>query len=101
MRVYLIGLAAFAAACSHAGAAGGRAAFRPVACRAAIAAAGRDHPPQDFYARIGFLASDALQGRDTPSPGLEAAAAYISSEFYRSGSSRPAKTAPTSSAGRT
>lgn len=31
--------------------------------------------PQDFFARIGFLASDALGGRDTPSPGLEAAAA--------------------------
>lgn len=41
--------------------------------------------PQDFYARIGFLASDALEGRDTPSPGLEAAAAYIASEFHRFG----------------
>jgi Zn-dependent M28 family amino/carboxypeptidase len=41
--------------------------------------------PRDFYARIGFLASDALQGRDTPSPGLEAAAAYIGAEFYRMG----------------
>jgi hypothetical protein len=41
--------------------------------------------PQDFYARIGFLASDALGGRDTPSPGLEAAAAYIASEFHRAG----------------
>jgi Zn-dependent M28 family amino/carboxypeptidase len=41
--------------------------------------------PQDFYARIGFLASDALGGRDTPSPGLEAAAAYIASEFHRLG----------------
>jgi hypothetical protein len=41
--------------------------------------------PRDFYARLGFLASDALQGRDTPSPGLEAAAAYIAAEFYRMG----------------
>ncbi|HUF51801.1 MAG TPA: M20/M25/M40 family metallo-hydrolase [Longimicrobiales bacterium] len=41
--------------------------------------------PQDFFARIGFLASDALGGRDTPSPGLEAAAAYIASEFHRYG----------------
>jgi Zn-dependent M28 family amino/carboxypeptidase len=41
--------------------------------------------PRDFHARIGFLASDALQGRDTPSQGLEAAAAYISSEFHRFG----------------
>lgn len=39
----------------------------------------------DMRARIGFLASDALRGRDTPSPGLEAAAAYIVSEFQRLG----------------
>jgi hypothetical protein len=37
--------------------------------------------PVDFRARIGFLADDALRGRDTPSPGLEVAAAYIASEF--------------------
>ncbi|MGH7474748.1 MAG: M28 family metallopeptidase [Longimicrobiales bacterium] len=37
--------------------------------------------PVDMYARIAFLASDALAGRDTPSPGLEAAAAYLASEF--------------------
>lgn len=41
--------------------------------------------PEDMRARIGFLASDALRGRDTPSPGLEAAAAYIASEFIRLG----------------
>jgi Zn-dependent M28 family amino/carboxypeptidase len=41
--------------------------------------------PRDFYARIGFLASDALEGRDTPSRGLESAAAYIASEFHRMG----------------
>jgi hypothetical protein len=50
-----------------------------------IAAAVASIRPADFYARIGFLASDALGGRDTPSPGLEAAAAYIASEFHRSG----------------
>jgi len=36
-------------------------------------------------ARIYYLASDALRGRDTPSPGLEAAAAYLSSEAQRIG----------------
>jgi hypothetical protein len=36
-------------------------------------------------ARIYYLASDALRGRDTPSPGLEAAAAYLSSESQRIG----------------
>ncbi len=36
-------------------------------------------------ARISFLASDALRGRDTPSQGLEAAAAYLVSESARIG----------------
>jgi hypothetical protein len=49
------------------------------------AAAAATTQPRDFFARIGFLASDALEGRDTPSRGLEAAAAYIGSEFHRSG----------------
>ena len=40
---------------------------------------------QDMYARIAFLASDALRGRDTPSPGLDAAAAYLVSEYIRIG----------------
>ncbi len=54
----------------------------------------RTHDPEDFsalitaddlYNRIYFLASDALKGRDTPSPGLEAAAAYLVSEHRRMG----------------
>ncbi len=36
---------------------------------------------RDIKARIGFLASDMLRGRATPSPGLEIAARYIASEF--------------------
>jgi hypothetical protein len=40
---------------------------------------------EDMYGRIYFLASEALQGRDTPSPGLEAAAAYLVSEHRRMG----------------
>ncbi|HUF49735.1 MAG TPA: M20/M25/M40 family metallo-hydrolase [Longimicrobiales bacterium] len=35
----------------------------------------------DVQRHIEFLASDELQGRDTPSPGLERAAAYIAAEF--------------------
>jgi len=35
----------------------------------------------DVKQRIAFLASDALQGRDTPSPGLETAAKYIADQF--------------------
>jgi hypothetical protein len=40
---------------------------------------------EDMYGRIYFLASDALGGRDTPSPGLEAAAAYLVGEHRRLG----------------
>lgn len=35
----------------------------------------------DIQRRIAFLASDALAGRDTPSPGLDAAAEYAAAEF--------------------
>ncbi len=35
----------------------------------------------DFYHRIGVLAHDSLGGRDTPSPGLEMAAAWAAEEF--------------------
>ncbi|MDX1673596.1 MAG: M28 family peptidase, partial [Longimicrobiales bacterium] len=35
----------------------------------------------DVRARIGFLASDALRGRDTPSPGLDTAAHWIADEL--------------------
>lgn len=41
--------------------------------------------PQDIYNRVAFLASDSLRGRDTPSPGLEAAAAYLIREYQRIG----------------
>jgi len=37
--------------------------------------------PEDMYARIAYLAGDALKGRDTPSPGLDMAANYIANEF--------------------
>jgi hypothetical protein len=39
----------------------------------------------DIRNRIAFLASDALRGRDTPSPGLDTAAAWIAREFQRLG----------------
>jgi hypothetical protein len=37
--------------------------------------------PGDVYARIEFLASDQMRGRDTPSPGLEIAANYLVSQY--------------------
>ncbi|MGH7459995.1 MAG: hypothetical protein ACREMA_03075, partial [Longimicrobiales bacterium] len=58
----------------------------PVAAQtAAPPASGRAATPgitaADVFARISFLASDELKGRDTPSPGLELAASYIAQEF--------------------
>jgi hypothetical protein len=37
----------------------------------------------DVQRRVTHLASDALQGRDTPGPGLDAAARYVADEFAR------------------
>ncbi|HET7273869.1 MAG TPA: M20/M25/M40 family metallo-hydrolase [Longimicrobiaceae bacterium] len=36
---------------------------------------------EDMYARVAFLASDLLRGRDTPSRGLDIAASYLVSEY--------------------
>jgi Zn-dependent M28 family amino/carboxypeptidase len=74
--------AAFIAACAPAPV---QVAVQPVPGDGGAAAAVASIHERDFHARIGFLASDALEGRDTPSRGLEAAAAYIASEFYRIG----------------
>ncbi len=41
--------------------------------------------PEDLYARIAFLASDLLRGRDTPSRELDITASYIVSEFEAMG----------------
>jgi hypothetical protein len=41
--------------------------------------------PETYYNRLAFLASDALQGRDTPSVGLEVAAEWLRSEHRRMG----------------
>ncbi len=35
----------------------------------------------DMQRRVGLLAHDSMGGRDTPSPGLKKAAAYVASEF--------------------
>ena len=39
----------------------------------------------ELRAHVSFLASDALEGRDTPSRGLDEAAAYIAAQFRRAG----------------
>jgi Zn-dependent M28 family amino/carboxypeptidase len=40
---------------------------------------------EDVQTRIGILAHDSMGGRDTPSPGLEMAAAWAANEFQRMG----------------
>jgi hypothetical protein len=41
--------------------------------------------PADIRTRIEILADDSMLGRDTPSPGLERAAAYVIRQFHRLG----------------
>jgi Peptidase family M28 len=41
--------------------------------------------PADIRTRIEILANDSMLGRDTPSPGLERAAAHVIAEFHRLG----------------
>ena len=41
--------------------------------------------PTDMRRRIEIIADDSMLGRDTPSPGLERAAAYVAGEFRRLG----------------
>jgi len=41
--------------------------------------------PNSLKADVSFLASDALQGRGTPSPGLDVAAEFIAAQFRRAG----------------
>src|SRR5687767_12434447 len=39
----------------------------------------------DILRRIEIIAADSMQGRATPSPGLERTAGYVASEFQRAG----------------
>lgn len=52
---------------------------------AALRAASATITPEDMYARISLLAADSMGGRDTPSAGLETAAAYLAAEHTRFG----------------
>lgn len=45
--------------------------------------------PEQLRADLSFLSSDALAGRNTPSPGLEAAAEFIASRFRGAGLEAP------------
>ena len=56
-----------------------------VAQQVDLDAAARTITEADYVRRIGVIAHDSMQGRDTPSPGLDMTAAWIASEFRRFG----------------
>ncbi len=56
-----------------------------VAAQDGAARAAATITPGDIAARIGILAHDSMQGRDTPSPQLDLTAAYLAREFARFG----------------
>jgi hypothetical protein len=56
-----------------------------VAQQAGVAEAVRTITDDDFAWRVGVIAHDSMQGRDTPSQGLDATAEWIASEFSRMG----------------
>ncbi|HEX2076841.1 MAG TPA: M20/M25/M40 family metallo-hydrolase [Longimicrobium sp.] len=79
--------AAFTAALALAACAAAVSAPAPAAAQGAPAAglsleqAAATITPQDLHARIEFLASDLMRGRDTPSPELEIAAGYLVNQY--------------------
>jgi hypothetical protein len=65
---------------------GGCAAPAPAASQeAALDAAARTITEADYLRRVGVIAHDSMQGRDTPSEGLDETAAWIASELRRFG----------------
>jgi Zn-dependent M28 family amino/carboxypeptidase len=58
---------------------------RPAAIPPAAAALLADISADSMRGNLSFLASDALEGRDTPSRGLDVAAEYIAAQFRRAG----------------
>jgi len=61
------------------------AAEKPAPIPANVQRALDDITPSDLRGDLSFLASDTLQGRYTPSPGLEVAAEFIASQFRAAG----------------
>lgn len=78
MRISLIVVAGLLVACGS-----------PAVQQTAVAPAPADPvttiTAADMRNRIAYLASDGLRGRDTPSPGLDSAAAWIARDFQRLG----------------
>ncbi|SVC00291.1 uncharacterized protein METZ01_LOCUS253145, partial [marine metagenome] len=50
-----------------------------------VLAAAASITSEDYLRKISIIAHDSMAGRDTPSPGLEATATWIASEFKRLG----------------
>ena len=90
-RILTIAAAAALAGCATASAGagpadgGGSAAAGERRASSAVHAAANTITAGEMREHIAFLASDALRGRDTPSPGLDSAAAYLVREFTRLG----------------
>ncbi len=73
-------------ACSGTGSAAAPETTAPsVSIAAAVETAAAAITSEAIVADIEFLASDALRGRDTPSPGLEQAAEYLAGQFESMG----------------
>ncbi len=90
--VMIAGLAALAACATGTAGAGVEPAATPAPTSGSIAPGGTAAQTaaatitaDEMREHVAYLASDALRGRDTPSPGLDSAAAYLSREFARMG----------------
>ncbi len=84
-RLPLVVLALPVAACSSTAMPEPEVELAPVEARISPIAGAETITASDMLAHITFLASDELEGRDTPSPGLEKAAAYLEESFQSAG----------------
>ncbi|MBT8478017.1 MAG: hypothetical protein KJO06_03805, partial [Gemmatimonadetes bacterium] len=84
-RLPLVVLALPVAACSSTAMPEPEVELAPVEARISPIAGAETITASEMLAHITFLASDELEGRDTPSPGLEKAAAYLEESFQSAG----------------
>ncbi len=59
--------------------------FAPTLSAQDISSAVNSITPEDIRAKIGVIAHDSMQGRNTPSPGLDMTAAWIADQFQSYG----------------
>ncbi|MGH9828401.1 MAG: hypothetical protein ACREDR_34685, partial [Blastocatellia bacterium] len=65
--------------------AAGQSPWPPIAITPEIQAALDHISPDSMRGHLSFISSDLLEGRDTPSRGLDIAAEYIAAQFRRAG----------------